>query len=86
MNNKPNSPESTDSTCMGYGEQVKELLSMNDASVWIDDLWTIYTGFMTGRVGSPRRNWVTIRRPPTFSAHFVIWCFSFNGRSWRNKH
>jgi hypothetical protein len=46
MNNKPNSPESTDSTCMAYGKQVEELLSMSDASVWIDDLWTIYTGFM----------------------------------------
>jgi hypothetical protein len=41
--------ESTDSTCMAYGEQVKELLSICDASAWIDDLWTIYTGYMVSQ-------------------------------------
>jgi hypothetical protein len=49
MNNKPNSPESRDSTCMAYGKQVEELLSITDASVWIDDLWTIYTGYMVSQ-------------------------------------
>ena len=38
--------ESPDSTTLAYAEHVKTLLSMNAPTEWIEDLWTIYTGFM----------------------------------------
>ncbi len=46
MNTNAHSPELSDSTCMAYGEQVKELLSMSEPAVWVDHLWTIYGGYM----------------------------------------
>ena len=38
--------ESQDSATLAYAAHVKELLSMNAPEEWIEDLWTIYTGFM----------------------------------------
>ena len=46
MNNKPISPESADSTCMAYGEKVKELLSGSSADAWCDHLWSLYGGYV----------------------------------------
>lgn len=40
------SPESQDSATLAYGEHVKALLTMNAPAEWIEDIWTIYTGFM----------------------------------------
>jgi hypothetical protein len=40
------SPESPHSATLAYGEHVKALLTMNDPAEWIEDIWTIYTGFM----------------------------------------
>lgn len=44
--NKQTSPESPDSAMLAYGERVKALLTMNAPGEWIEDIWTIYTGFM----------------------------------------
>ena len=44
--NKQTHFESPDSITLAYGEQVKELLAMNAPTEWVEDLWTIYTGFM----------------------------------------
>ncbi|MDR6806078.1 hypothetical protein J2Y45_003270 [Dyadobacter sp. BE34] len=38
--------ESPDSPTLSYADHVKALLSMNAPADWIEDLWTIYTGFM----------------------------------------
>lgn len=47
--NKQTSPESQDSATLAYGEHVKTLLTMNDSKEWVEDLWTIYTGFMVAQ-------------------------------------
>lgn len=47
--NKQTHFESQDSATLAYGEQVKTLLSMNDPKEWVEDLWTIYTGFMVAQ-------------------------------------
>ena len=44
--NKQTPPESQYSATLAYGEHVKALLTMNDPKEWVEDLWTIYTGFM----------------------------------------
>ena len=54
MNNKPNSPESgdaqsADSTCMAYGEKVKELLSASSPEAWCDHLWAMYGGYVVAQ-------------------------------------
>lgn len=46
MYNKQTHFESPDSPTLAYAAHVKELLSMNAPEEWIEDLWTIYTGFM----------------------------------------
>jgi len=43
------SPESSDSATLTYGEHVKTLLTMNAPAEWVEDLWTIYTGFMVAQ-------------------------------------
>ncbi len=43
------SPESQDSDTRAYGEHVKTLLTMNAPAEWVEDLWTIYTGFMVAQ-------------------------------------
>ena len=35
-----------DRICMAYGQEVKMLLNASDPASWVEDLWTIYTGFM----------------------------------------
>ena len=55
--NKPTAIESQDSAAAAYGEHVKALLTMNDPAEWVDDLWTIYSGFMVAQtelVHNPR--------------------------------
>ncbi|MBO9614677.1 MAG: hypothetical protein J7619_18395 [Dyadobacter sp.] len=47
--NKQTPPESQDSAALAYGEHVKTLLTMNDPKEWVEDLWTIYTGFMVAQ-------------------------------------
>lgn len=47
--NKQTSPESPDSATLAYGEHVKTLLTMNDPAEWVEDLWTMYTGFMVAQ-------------------------------------
>lgn len=42
-------PESPDSATLAYGEHVKTLLSMSDPAEWVEDLWTMYTGFMVAQ-------------------------------------
>lgn len=44
--NKQTHFESPDSPTLAYAEHVKALLTMNAPAEWIEDLWTIYTGFM----------------------------------------
>lgn len=44
--NQQTSPESPDSTTLAYAGHVKDLLTMNAPAEWVEDLWTIYTGFM----------------------------------------
>ena len=44
--NKQTTPESPDSTNLAYAEHVKALLTMNAPKELVEDLWTIYTGFM----------------------------------------
>jgi hypothetical protein len=46
MYNKPNSPESADSTCMAYGQMVNELLSASSADTWCEHLWAMYGGYV----------------------------------------
>ncbi|CAG5068588.1 hypothetical protein DYBT9623_01320 [Dyadobacter sp. CECT 9623] len=46
MYNKPNSPESEDSTCMAYGQMVNELLSASSADTWCEHLWAMYGGYV----------------------------------------
>ena len=43
------SPESQHSATLAYGEHVKSLLTMNDPKEWVEDLWTIYTGYMVAQ-------------------------------------
>lgn len=47
--NKQTLSESQDSATLAYGEHVKNLLTMNDPKEWVEDLWTIYTGFMVAQ-------------------------------------
>lgn len=49
MYNKLTEIESQDSATLAYGEHVKNLLTMNDPKEWVEDLWTIYTGFMVAQ-------------------------------------
>lgn len=49
MQNQQTSPESPDSAAAAYGEHVRALLTMNDPAEWVDDLWTIYSGFMVAQ-------------------------------------
>jgi hypothetical protein len=49
MQNKQTPIESPDSPTLAYAERVKELLTMNAPAEWIEDLWTIYTGFMVAQ-------------------------------------
>lgn len=46
MYNKLTEIESPDSATLAYGEHVKALLTMNAPAEWVEDLWTIYTGYM----------------------------------------
>jgi len=46
MNTKTHAVKFSDATCMAYGQEVRELLSTSSPSVWADELWTIYTGYM----------------------------------------
>jgi hypothetical protein len=42
----PTNSESPDSRQLAiYGQLVQDLLSQTDAKTWIDDLWSIYTGY-----------------------------------------
>jgi hypothetical protein len=57
MYNKQTLPKSLDSATLAYAEHVKTLLSMNAPAEWVEDLWTIYTGYMVahGELGhNPR--------------------------------
>lgn len=54
--NRQTSPEFQNSAAL-YVEHIKTLLTMNDPAEWVEDLWTIYTGFMVaqGKLGhNPR--------------------------------
>jgi hypothetical protein len=42
----PTNGESPDSRQLAiYGQLVQDLLSQTDAKTWIEDLWSIYTGY-----------------------------------------
>jgi len=46
MTNTPTHSESSDSQRLAnYGQLVQDLLSQCGAEEWIDDLWSIYTGY-----------------------------------------
>jgi hypothetical protein len=47
--NKQTHFESPDSATRAYAEHVKALLTMNDPAEWVEDLWTMYTGFMVAQ-------------------------------------
>jgi hypothetical protein len=47
--NQQTSTEFPDSATLAYAEHIKTLLSMNDPAEWVEDLWTMYTGYMVAQ-------------------------------------
>ena len=47
MNTKTHSPESQDSMCVAYGQQVQQLFELNTPAEMVEHLWEIYSGFQS---------------------------------------